>query len=273
MLEVREIKCRSILSKCKIYSVDYSINPYLGCEHACKYCFARYMAKYAGKKSEEWGSFVHVKVNAPEVLKKELSGAKRGVVLLSSVCDPYQPLEKKYMLTRKILRVLANHDFPLTILTKSPLVLRDLDILKNFSDVEVGFTIVTLDERARSIFEPRAPSIKSRIEALAELKKERIQTYAMLGPFLPFISERDLEELIRILSRIKVDYLLVDRLNLKAGNWKSIKEAIMVYNPELVSEYRRILFDPTFYKEYYTSIKVRIKQLCDSRKLDVEFCF
>ena len=273
MLEVREIKCKSILSKCKIYSVDYSINPYLGCEHACKYCFARYMAKYAGRKTEDWGSFVHVKVNAPEVLKKELSKAKRGVVLLSSVCDPYQPLEKKYMLTRKILRVLANQDFPLTILTKSPLVLRDLDILKNFSDVEVGFTIVTLDERARSIFEPHAPSIKSRIEALAELKKEGIQTYAMLGPFLPFISERDLEELIRILSRIKIDYLLVDRLNLKAGNWKSIKEAIASYNPQLLGFYESILFNPSNYEEFYDAVKARVKELCKEHELDVEFCY
>jgi DNA repair photolyase len=123
------------------------------------------------------------------------------------MCDPYQPLEREYEITRKCLQIFCENGWPVTIQTKSPLVLRDLDILKNFENVEVGFTITTASEKIRKIFEPYAPSIQARINALEKLKKANISTYAMIGPILP-----KAEKLVEMLKG-KVDYVLVDRMN------------------------------------------------------------
>lgn len=126
-MRVNEIECKSIISDSGIYSVDYSINPYQGCEHGCRYCYATFMKKYTDH-SEPWGSFVDVKANAEEVLERDLRRKKKGSILLSSVTDPYQPVEKKYELTRRILGRLVDTDFSVNILTKSDLIIRDLDL-------------------------------------------------------------------------------------------------------------------------------------------------
>jgi DNA repair photolyase len=201
---VKEVEVKSILSKSKVF--DYTLNPYVGCEHACTYCYARVMKRFTGHK-EPWGKFVDVKVNAAELLKKEIQKKKRGRVWISGMCDPYQPLEREYEITRKCLQIFCENGWSVTIQTKSPLVLRDLDILKNFENVEVGFTITTASEKIRKIFEPYAPSIQARINALEKLKKANIPTYAMIGPILP-----KAEKLVERL-RGKVDYVLVDRMN------------------------------------------------------------
>jgi DNA repair photolyase len=175
---VNEIFCKSILSRSRLYGCDFSINPYRGCEHACIYCYAPYILR----EQREWGSFVDVKVNAPEILVKDMLKAKRGVIYISSVTDPYQPLEKKYELTRKILEILKDTKFFVSIQTKSSLVLRDIDLLKKM-DCEVGFTITSLDENARKVFEPNTSSIEERLKALKELKEAGISTYIFFGPF------------------------------------------------------------------------------------------
>ncbi len=141
---VREIQAKSILNKSKIF--DYCLNPYTGCQINCAYCYARlFMRRYSGHK-EPWGKFVDVKINAPELLRKQLEKARKGTVWVSSVCDPYQPIEAKYELTRRCLIELANKQFPVTIQTKSKLVLRDLDLFRQFDEIEVGVTITTDDE-------------------------------------------------------------------------------------------------------------------------------
>jgi DNA repair photolyase len=132
---VREVNARSILSKSRIY--DYTVNPYVGCQHACTYCYARFMKRFTGHR-EPWGEFVDVKVNAVELLKRAIVKAKPGRVWVSGVCDPYQPVERKYRLTRGCLEVLAEHDWPVTIQTRSPLVTRDIDVLTGKSGIEVG---------------------------------------------------------------------------------------------------------------------------------------
>jgi DNA repair photolyase len=157
---------------------------------------------------EPWGSFVDVKTNAPEILRRQLKRAKRGNVMLSSVTDPYQPVEAEYGLTRKCLEVLALYQLPLNILTKSPLVLRDIDIISELKDAEVGLTITTDDEKIRKIFEPEAPTISVRIEALKKLHKAGINTYAFIGPVLPMNPAN-------LAGQIKpyVNRILIDRMN------------------------------------------------------------
>ena len=209
-MKIREIQAKSILSKSGVY--DWTINPYVGCEHSCFYCYARFMKKFTGHK-EKWGEFVDVKINAPELLEKEIKTKKKGKVWISGVCDPYQPIEKKYKLTRKCLEVLQKNNWPVVIQTKSPLVLRDLKLLKKFKNIEVGFTIPTADEKIKNVFEPRTPSIKQRIKALEKLHKEEIRTYAMIAPLLP-----EAEDLVAKL-RNKVDYVIIDRMNYHYADW------------------------------------------------------
>ena len=207
---VREIAVKSILSKSKIY--EYVVNPYIGCQHACSYCYARFMKRFTGHR-EPWGEFVDVKVNAPDLLRQEIKRKKKGGVWVSGVCDPYQPLEAKYKITRKCLEILIGNNWPITVQTRSPLVTRDADLLKAANDIEVGMTISTLDDRIRQLFEPHAPSIKSRIKALDELHRAGIRTFAMIAPLLP-----KAEGLVNELEG-KVDYVLIDRLNYHYSDW------------------------------------------------------
>jgi len=206
MINIREVQAKSILNKSKIH--DYCLNPYTGCQVNCRYCYARlFMRRYSGH-SEPWGSFVDVKINAPELLRKQVVRAKKGTVWLSSVCDPYQPLEEKYRLTRQCLTILAEARFPVNIQTKMTLILRDLDIIERFDEVEVGMTLTTDDERIARMFEPGASPVGERIAALEKIHSRGIRTFAFVGPLLP----GGPEGLISALAG-RVDKVLVDRMN------------------------------------------------------------
>ena len=207
---VKEVQAKSILSVSKVY--DYVINPYVGCQHACSYCYARFMKRFTGHK-EPWGEFVDVKINAPDLLQAEIARKKPGRIWISGVCDPYQPLEARYELTRRCIGILAQCDWPVIVQTRSPLVLRDMDLLKQGRDFEVGLSITTADDGIRKLFEPKAPTIRDRVRALDELHKAGIRTYAMIAPMLP-----GAEGLPEILAG-KVDYLLVDRMNYNHADW------------------------------------------------------
>ena len=184
-VSIKEITAKSVLTASGIPGVDYCINPYVGCRHACRYCYASFMKRFTGH-DEPWGSFVDVKVNAAEALKKQLRRAKSGNVILSSVTDAYQPAEARYRITRRCLEELQGSALSVSILTKSPLVLRDMDIFKKNPDgVEVGLSVTTDDDSVREAFEPGAPSVGLRIKALATLRENGIKTYAFIGPVLP----------------------------------------------------------------------------------------
>jgi DNA repair photolyase len=203
-MTVKEILSKSILSKSQIY--DYAVNPYIGCSHSCAYCYAAYMGRYTGHK-ERWGDFVDVKINASELLAKEIKKKHMGQVWVSGVCDPYQPLEQEYQLTKRCLEILVARRWPVVIQTKSPLVVRDISILEKAKDIEVGFSIATADEGIRKLLEPGAPPIKERINALGILHSRGIKTFAMIAPILPGAAA-----LVNDLAG-KVDYVLVGRLN------------------------------------------------------------
>jgi len=209
-LIVKEIRAKTILSKSKIY--PYVVNPYTGCQHACSYCYARFMKRVTGHK-EPWGEFVDVKVNAPELLREEITKKKRAGVWVSGVCDPYQPLEGKYRLTRQCLEILARNEWPVIIQTRSPLVLRDMDIIQGARDFEVGLSVTTADDAIRKLFEPDAPPIEDRIAALDTLHRAGIRTYAMIAPVLP--GAEGLAELLKG----KIDYVIIDRMNYHYADW------------------------------------------------------
>jgi DNA repair photolyase len=207
---VKEIQSKTILSVSKVY--PYVINPYTGCQHNCSYCYAHFMKRFTGHH-EPWGQFVDVKVNAPDLLRLEITRKKRGRVWVSGVCDPYQPLERKYKLTRQCLEILAEHAWPVTVQTRSPLVLRDMDILQKGKDFEVGLSITTADDEIRKLFEPNAPPINERVRALDELHQAGIRTFVMIAPILP-----GAECLPGILAG-KIDHILTDRMNYHYADW------------------------------------------------------
>ena len=217
---IKEIQSKTILSISKIY--PYVINPYTGCQHNCLYCYANFMKRFTGHK-EPWGQFVDVKLNAPDLLSREITRKKTGRVWISGVCDPYQPLEAKYKLTRQCLEILAGNNWPVTVQTRSPLVLRDLDILQKGVDFEVGSSITTADDGIRRLFEPNAPPIKERVRALDELHRLGIRTYAMIAPILP-----KAESLAEILAD-KVDYVILDRMNYHYADWVYRKYGLEAY--------------------------------------------
>lgn len=256
---VKEVICKSLLNKTNL-PFDYCINPYTGCSNNCVYCYARFMLKYT-KHEEEWGSFVDVKVNAVEVLKKDLRKAKPGRVFISSVTDPYQSVEKNYKITRNILITLPK-SFKPCILTKSSLITRDLDIIKEFRDAEVGMTITSLEGWQN--FEPNASPVEERIKTLEKFHKAGIQTYIFLGPVLPYITDNGLDELMQKISF--VDELMIDRLNIKSGNWLRIKKVLQEKYSQILQQFSKAVFEND---NYYSDFKKRIRSL----RTDIEFCY
>lgn len=251
MVRVREVRAKSILNASKIF--DYCVNAYTGCQVNCRYCYARlFMRRYSGH-SEPWGAFVDVKVNAPEVLRKQLGRARRGTVWISSVCDPYQPLEATYKLTRQCLAELLEKQFPVNVQTKSSLVLRDLDLFEEFEEIEVGMTIATDDERVARLFEPGASSVASRIETLGRIHGRGIKTFAFVGPILPGNPER----LVAALEG-KVTRLLVDRMN---------------YLPTIIGSYRKLGLAEAASDRFFQAQARRLEKEARKRGLSCEILF
>jgi DNA repair photolyase len=264
-LVIREIECKSILSKSGIESVDYAINPYVGCAHGCVYCYAVFMKRFTGHE-EEWGTFVDIKVNAPEVLTKQLRRTKPGNISFGTVTDAYQPLESEYGITRACLEALLDHPLPISILTKSALVLRDLDLIEKLKDVEVAFTITTLDEEVRRRFEPGASPIAARLEALRAISEARIPTWAFCGPLLPSITDEEtsLDALFAQLKRAGVGYVLVDSLNLRGAVWGRLSRVLGAHYPHLLERYRALSANRT---PYHQALMERTKRIAERQGL------
>jgi len=220
------------------------------------------MKRFTGH-DEPWGHFLDVKINASEVLAKELARKpKRGVVLLGSVTDAYQPVEQKYRITRTILKILLQHDFPVSVLTKSNLVVRDLDLFKQFSQCEVGLTVTTTEQGIARNFEPHSSTPKQRIEALDTLHRSGITTYAFIGPILPELT--DLEAIFAAISG-KVDFVMAESLNLRCGNWENIQDLLKNKYPHLLS-----LYQSRFPRTYWTQVEKELRILSEKFKIPLK---
>ena len=259
---IKEIKVKTALSPSHLPGLDYALNSYRGCAHACIYCYAPSVIHWDKGK---WGELVEVKINLPRILSKELRVKKKGIVGLGTVTDPYQPAEKKYEITRRCLELLLMHDFPVCIQTKSSLVLRDIDLLKEFKNVEVGITLTALDDVVREKMEPGASSVSERLRALAVLRESGIKTWVFLGPVMPHITE--IEVLADAIADVRPEYVLVDRLNLKEGVWERVREFSEVWKPELLCEYEGIFQGGG---EYYGEVFERIIDRCGKSGLRCE---
>jgi len=221
-MEIIKVETKEIFTKTSLPGANYVINQYVGCEHNCAYCYAKFMSRW--KKHGPWGTWVEAKINAPELVKGRFVP---GWVFMSSVSDAYQPIEKELKLTRQILENLDRR-IKLSILTKSDLVLRDIDLLKKFQEVEVGFTINTFSGKEKELFESNSPTSQKRIEALKVLKENGLKTYAFVSPLIPGLI--DLEELIDR-TKESVDYYWLEVINLR-GAGKEFSDILQKDYPE-----------------------------------------
>jgi len=229
---IRYIKVKSALSKSNLKELDYSLNPYLGCTYACTYCYAPNFTPNK-EASENWGKVVVVKENILEILRREVKVVKKGVVGVSTITDPYQPIEAIKKITRESLRLLLENSFRVSIQTKSPLILRDLDLLEKYkSKVDVGFTITSLDNYSE--LEPYAPPPKARIKAIRKISERGIESWIFIGPIIRGYNDYEIEKIIEEISDIKVrviydSFHYYKGLKYKEGTgdwWGKIKERI-----------------------------------------------
>ncbi len=217
-IQVIEKECRTAVSKSGLPEIDYSVNPYHGCLHSCVYCYAIDFTPETDA-STNWGSVVYARTNIDSVLKKEIRRLRKGVFALSTITDPYQPVEARYRLSRKCAEIILSNGFFLTVQTKSPLVTIDMDLWRaHRKSMDVGITITTPDAGTAKIIEPFTPSPEARFRALRELGKNGIPTWVFLGPVIPGIndSEKSLGRIIREAS-LNGSRLIYDKFNSYSG--------------------------------------------------------
>lgn len=271
-LVVGEKTARSVLNKSGIEGVDYVVNPYSGCSHNCVYCYAGFMKRFTGH-TEPWGAFVDAKINAPELLRGQLRRAPAGKLMMASVTDAYQPLEKKYRITRRCLEALLfRPDMELSILTKSALVLRDIDLLKSFPQCSVGFTITSANDEVSHILEPGASPASARLEALKTLKEAGIDVWAFFGPVVPYFSDSDeaIENVIRSLEEAGARRVLVDRTNLYPAVKGRLQALFRSYPPTIRKHFQNVLADE---EDYTEDLRRRIEEAAADSSLEVEILF
>ena len=250
---IKEKWCKTALSPSKLPGLDYSLNPYSGCSHACRYC---YVPNVIHVERNKWNE-VYAKINIPTVLQKELRNKRRGVVGISTVTDPYQPAEKKYKLTEKCLLVLLKKDFPIDIQTKSDLVIRDMEIIKRFSRAAVGITITSLNEDDINLLEPGAPSAERRLSAAGELSEGGVYVYVFFGPVFPDIEVNEVREYVDAFIDAGVKEIMIDSLHLKEGVLESVLSAL--------PDEKRDIFIKRLGENYYDEILSEVKRQCKGK--------
>lgn len=232
MVKIIDIDVKSVLTKSNLPVSDYSVNPYVGCTHACKYCYASFMKRFTNHP-EPWGEFLDVK-HWPEMTNPEKYKGKE--LFIGSVTDPYNPQEEEYGRTRALLQQLKGSGVKISIQTKSDLVLRDMELIRTFPDARVGFSINTLDERFKDDMD-NAVSIERRLEAMRQFHEAGIRTTCFISPIFPGITD-----VMAIIERVKdrCNLVWLENLNLR-GNYKSvIMDYIRDKHSELLSLYEEI---------------------------------
>lgn len=264
MIVEKQIKTNDLLTESKLPDADFVINPYVGCPHKCIYCYAEFMKRFTNHH-EEWGTFIDVKMcDKPINIKK----IKNKEVFISSTTDAYNMFEKKYEVTRNILKQLVNSDANVEILTKSDLVLRDIDLLKQIKNINVGISLNTLDDSFRKDIEPFAPSVDRRINALKELKQNGIETFLFMSPIFPQITD-----FISIIEATKdyVDRFCFENLNLRGSYLHTVLEYIKNNRSELIELYEDIYINKNM--EYFINLEKDIEIYCEVNKINYKSYF
>ena len=257
---IKEIKVKNYLTKSNLPGIDFTINPYIGCSHKCRYCYASFMKKITNH-SENWGDFIDIKLTEEEI---DLKKIQNKTIFLSSVTDPYLSFEKEYLITRSILEEIKNSNCKLIITTKSSLILRDLDILKQIKNLTVCISINTIDERFKNDMD-KASSIKERINTLKILHENNISTVAFISPIFPYIT--DIKDIIESVKDY-VDFCWFENLKLRANYKKDILNYIKDNYKELYPKYLDIYFNENM--SYFKNLSLVIKDICSKYNIKYE---
>lgn len=254
---VKDIDVKSVLTKSNLPVADYSVNPYVGCAHNCRYCYALFMKRFTNHP-EPWGSFVDVK-HWPEIKNPERYAGKE--LFIGSVTDPYQPLEETACRTRALLEQMQGSGCRVSIATKSDLVLRDLDLIRTFPGARVSWSINTLDEGFRQDMDD-AVSIERRFEAMKAFHDAGVRTTCFISPIFPGIT--DLPSIIRR-AKDRCNLVWLENLNLRGGYKKTILDYIAEGHPDLVP-----LYDTIYNKgdrTYWAELDAQMREFCKDEGL------
>lgn len=258
-LLIRDVETKNIMTKSSLPVGGYSVNPYVGCTHGCKYCYASFMKRFTGH-TESWGTFLDIK-HWPAIKNPRKYKGQR--VVIGSVTDGYLPQEKEIRNTRRILEQLKNSGAEILICTKSDLVLRDIDLLKEMGKVTVSWSINTLDEKFQADMD-QAVSISRRLEAMKQVYEAGIRTVCFISPVFPGITDFE-----KIFERVKdqCDLVWLENLNLRGGFKQEILDYIQKCYPHLVT-----LYDEIYRKgdrSYFRALETQAVQM--SQKYDCPF--
>jgi len=267
-----EIECKTAVHRLPgngMLPFRWSLNPYRGCQHACTYCFARGTHQHLGYDAgRDFETRIVVKVNAPEMLRQDLSRGswRRELISIGTACDPYQAAELKYSLTHRVLKVMRDFANPASIVTKSPLVVRDADVLESLSreaDVTVCFSISTLDEEVWQRIEPGTAKPSKRLEAMRLLSERGIRCGVLLAPVLPGITD-DPEDLERVMVAARehgADFVHDNVLYLKPGTREWFMPFLREAYPHLSERYARYYRGPFAPRTYTQDVHRTIEGL------------
>jgi len=213
---IGEIRTKVALPRSRLPGLDYALNPYVGCQHDCLYCYAPYVTK---RPRTEWTT-VLARTDLPQALSKEIRG-KKGTIGLGTVTDPYQEAERHLLITRRCLMEIVPHGLSVSVLTKSDLILRDLDLYKELKG-EVGITVTSVNDDISRMLEPGAPLPGRRVEALRKIAEEGLNAYALIGPLLPLLTEKDIDQMVEELSSTGIKWVMLDRFRPRPGMFEDI---------------------------------------------------
>lgn len=246
-MNYKTIQCDFLLNKItqkdKLFHGDYTLDTYQNCEFGCKYC------------DSAQDDTIYIKDNIVQLLKNELKKTQKGTIIIGSTVDPYQEAEIKYQNTRKILEIIKQNHFPCHILTKSKILLRDIDLLSSMTNDIVSISLISLDEKISDIFETNLPSPLERLETVKTLHENGIQTGIAIMPILPFIIEDELEDIVKKAKEYKAMYIIHEYLELKGDQRQIFMNTLRRFKPELMKRYEQL------YKDRYKPDKVYISKI------------
>lgn len=240
-----------ITQKDHLFNGDYTTDPYQNCEYSCIYCDSTY------------DETIYIKINAAQLLAEELEKNKKGTIIVGYTVDPYQKAEKKHQITRNLLKIIRQNGFNCHILTKSKLVLRDIDVLSKIRNCIVTITLITLNEKTSEVFEKNTPSPIDRLQTLEKLSDNNIKTGVAVIPVLPFITEKELGNIVKLSKEYKAQYVLHKHLELKGDQKKIFIKTIEKSYPHLAKKYEKLYVDS--YKpdnNYVTKINNIMNKWC-----------
>jgi len=259
-MQYKQIRVDTVINKItkkdKLFNGDYTVDSYQNCEYGCRYC------------DSSFDKTIYIKNNAPEVFKKEIKQIQNGTIIIGSVHDPYQKAEEKYKLTRQIIKIIKENGLSCHILTKSNLVLRDMDLISQIKESRVTVSITSQKPEIYQVFEKNVPKPDVRFKTIETLANHGINTGLALIPVLPYLVEPELEEIIKKAKQYKAGYLLYKHLELK-GDQKQIFFNVLQKNlPNILNLYRKLYgenFSPD--EKYISNINKKIFELCEINEL------